>query len=430
MSATRTPLTIGLAGFGTVGRSVARILCEKRHPNLRLAGICTRRVALARAAAGWVPPGVVWTDDVETLIKTGTDIFVEVIGGIEPARTWIAGALGAGRSVVTANKQVIAEHGRELIALARQTGQSLRYEAAVGGVVPVIRGVQDGLSSDHLTRIVGVVNGTCNFVLTEMAQRRVSMSDAVADAQARGLAEQDPSADLDGIDARAKLAILATIGFDGYLRPADIPTESIRAVDAGDHALADELGYVVRQIAWADRSDARSGGVAAGVLPALVDGQSWLARANGSENVVLVRGERSGQTVFAGQGAGGDATAIAVVSDLLAIAAGVVAPRAWSATAVTRVERDFDARHYVRVSLPDPSTVTDPTLASDLASVLDQAGIRPERVWQERCSSGSRFAALVSSCSHLKLNRAIEAFRPAAGAGRSAVALPLFDADR
>lgn len=430
MNAFRTPLSVGLAGFGTVGRSVARILCEQRHPGLRLTAICTRRASQVRATAGWVPPDVVWTEDVETAIKTGTDIFVEVIGGMEPARTWIEGALRAGRSVVTANKQVVAEHGRELIELARQAGQSLRYEAAVGGVVPVVGGVQDGLGSDHLTRIVGVVNGTCNFVLTEMARRGVSFGDAVADAQSRGLAEQDPSADLDGIDARAKLAILATIGFDGYLRPGDIPTESIRTVDAGDHALAGALGYVVRQIAWADRSESRDGSVTAGVLPALVHSQSWLAHANGSENVVLVSGARSGRTVFAGQGAGGDATAIAVVSDLLAISAGVVAPRAWSAAAATRVERDFDRPHYVRVSLPDTSIGTDPTLATDPADVLDQAGIKPERVWRERRSSGLRWAALVSSCSHLTLNRALEAFQPAAGAGRNAISLPLFDADR
>ena len=397
-----TGCRVGLLGFGTVGRAVARILCERRLRQLQLVGICTRRPAHARADAPWVPPQVVWTDDAETLLQTGADVIVEVIGGIEPARTWIAGALRAGRSVVTANKQVIAEHGPMLTALARQAGRALRYEAAVGGVVPVVRGLQEGLGGDHLTRIVGVLNGTCNFILSEMAEHRVTLAQAVSDAQARGLAEADPSADLDGLDARAKLAILAALGFEGYLRPSDIPTESIRPIDAHDLDAAGRLGCVVRQVASAERSASTAGAVTASVLPALVSERSWLARATGPENVVLVTGDRSAQTVFAGQGAGGDATAVAVVSDLRAIAAGVVAPKAWPADAPTPVVRDFDARHYVRVRAPRGAAAAEP------AAAFARIGIRPEQTWIDDDGEGTRWSAVVPSCSHQRLTQALE----------------------
>ena len=263
---------VGLLGFGTVGRSVARILCERRHRSLQLVGVCTRGAAQARAGAPWVPAGVVWTDDAEALLETGADVIVEVMGGIEPARAWIAAALQAGRSVVTANKQVIAEHGPALTALARQAGTALRYEAAVGGVVPVVRGLQDGLGSDHVTRIAGVLNGTCNFILSEMAEHHVTLEQAVSDAQARGLAEADPSADLDGIDARAKLAILAALGVR-RLRPAlrhpdrvDPPGRRGGPRGRRSAGLRRAAGGMGRAVRVGPRV-----AVTAGVLPALVD---------------------------------------------------------------------------------------------------------------------------------------------------------------
>jgi len=420
MSGRRAPVKVGIAGFGTVGRSVARILCEGRHRHLALAGVCTRRAEQVRRGATWVPSTVVWTEDPAELLATGAEIIVEVIGGIEPARTWIAGALQAGRSVVTANKQVIAEHGPALTALARQAGTALRFEAAVGGGVPVVQGLQDGLRSDHVTRIAGVLNGTCNFVLSEMARHGVTLEQAVSDAQSRGLAEADPSADLDGLDARAKLAILAALGFEGYVRPSDIPTESIRAIDAGDLATAGRLGCVVRQVAWAERSPDGAGAVSAGVLPALVDERSWLARAQGPENVVLVTGERSAQTVFAGQGAGGDATAVAVVSDLLAIAAGVVAPRPWRAETHTPIVRDFEARHYIRVRPSRAASAIDP------AAVFARVGLRPEQTWVDGDGDRTRWSAVVPSCSHQRITAALETLS-AAALSDGALGLPILE---
>ena len=175
MTTASHPLNVAIAGFGTVGRSVARLLCEGQHPALRLVAVCTRRPEAARRDAPWVPPEVCWTDDIDTLLAQRAGVVVELIGGVEPARTWIAAALRAGRAVVTANKQVMAEHGPELVSLARASGSPLRFEAAVGGAVPVIRGLQDGLAGDRVTRIAGVVNGTCNFVLGRMTDEGVSL---------------------------------------------------------------------------------------------------------------------------------------------------------------------------------------------------------------------------------------------------------------
>ena len=423
MTAASHPLNVAIAGFGTVGRAVARLLCEGQHPALRLVALCTRRPEAARRDAPWVPPEVCWTDDIDTLLAQRAGVVVELIGGVEPARTWIAAALRAGRAVVTANKQVMAEHGPELVSLARVSGSPLRFEAAVGGAVPVIRGLQDGLAGDRVTRIAGVVNGTCNFVLGRMTDAGVSLDEAVRDAQARGFAEADPAADLDGLDARAKLSILTAIGFGDHLPPGHIPAASIRGIDAGDVAAAAALGRVIRQVAWADRSDRESGGIAAGVSAALVGRDSWLGRARGPENVVLVRGERSGTTVFAGQGAGGDATAVAVVSDLLAFAHQRSVPRPWPAPSTGGASAGSALPHYVRVSRPEAGGPHTPP------SLLEGAGIALDRILPRQAHGGARWAALVRPCRRGDLDRALEPLVPAGGTAGGVISLPLFDAD-
>jgi homoserine dehydrogenase len=423
MSAPSRLLTVAIAGFGTVGRSAARLLCEQHQGALRLDLVCTRRPEAARRDAPWAPPAVRWTDRAEDLLNARTDIVVELIGGIEPARTWIAAALRAGRAVVTANKQVIAEHGPELFALARSCGSALRFEAAVGGAVPVIRGLQDGLAGDRVTRIAGVVNGTCNYVLGRMTDEGLSFDDAVREAQARGFAEADPAADLDGFDARAKLAILASIGFGDHVPPRGIRAGSIRGIDAGDIAAAASVGRVIRQVAWAGRTAPETDRLAAGVSGALVPRDSWLGRARGPENVVLVQGERSGTTVFAGQGAGGDATAVAVVSDLLALASERGVPRAWAASAAPGVCADQPRPHYVRVSAAATAAAVGP------ATLLRDAGIATEHVLAAPGRPGARWAALVRPCRQDDLDRALGPVVPAGGTDGAVISLPLFDAE-
>jgi homoserine dehydrogenase len=249
------------------------------------------------------------------------DVVVELVGGIEPAREWACRALLSGKSVVTANKQLVAQHGSELRVLASRQRRAFLFEGAVAGGVPVIRGLQDGLAGDRLVRIAGILNGTCNFVLTRMEDDGLLFEDAVAEAKARGYAEADPTADIDGLDARAKLAILCSIGFGIEVHPSQIPCLSIAGVTVGDLARANATGHTIRQLSTAELVEGLPSSVKASVGPVLLPIDSPFARCRGPQNVVAVTGEFGGETVFSGQGAGGNPTAVAVVSDILAVAA-------------------------------------------------------------------------------------------------------------
>jgi homoserine dehydrogenase len=311
-------LRVGLVGFGTVGQSVARRLVEGDAGGIRLVRVCGRRGGRERPA--WLPWSVGWTTRFDDLVSRDIDVVVELVGGIQPARRWLHGALLAGKGVVTANKQLVAEHGPELLALAARRGCGFRYEAAVAGGVPVVRAIEHGLAGDRLVRVTGIVNGTCNYVLTRMEQAGLPFAEALAEAQSLGYAETDPTADVEGLDARAKLAILCGIAFGIRLRPRDIECRSMAHVTPDDIARARAQGCAVRQIASASRSIGSADAVVASVLPTLVPLDSPFARAVGCQNVVSVQGEFGGEVVFAGQGAGGAATAVAVISDLLSFA--------------------------------------------------------------------------------------------------------------
>ena len=195
-------LTVALVGFGTVGQAVGRILCEASHQRLHLTHICNRNIE--RKKADRIPADVIWTDDFNEVVASDVDVVVELIGGLSQATEWIRQSLKAGKSVVTANKQVMARHGSTLMALARQRHRSLLFEAAVAGGIPVIRGIREGLAGDDLLRILGILNGTCNYILTSMEATKVAFSDALAEAQKRGYAEVDPTADVDGFDAASQ----------------------------------------------------------------------------------------------------------------------------------------------------------------------------------------------------------------------------------
>ncbi len=340
------PLSVALVGFGTVGESVARLLVERRHPELHLSCVCTR--TLARTNLEWLPADVVRTTDLSAALGTQIDVVVELIGGLSPAGALISDALCAGKSVVTANKQLIAQQGSALLAKARLSGRQLRFEAAVGGGIPVIRAIQEGLAGDHLQRVIGVLNGTCTFVLSRMEEDRIPFAHALAEAQSLGLAEADPSADIDGLDARAKLSILAAIALERVVPPSLIRADSILALDSSDFVAARALGCAIRQLAWAERRGTGNP-LAAGVGPALVPLSSPLAHARGAQNVVMVTGRRGGSTILAGIGAGGDATAVAVVSDLLSVARSPGAPSgAWPAESHDARTVDLPARQYLR----------------------------------------------------------------------------------
>ncbi|SVE32363.1 uncharacterized protein METZ01_LOCUS485217, partial [marine metagenome] len=201
---------VALLGFGTVGSAVARILSDGSRKHLRVTHVCNRNIEQKRVE--WLSEGVTWTDDIEVVLESDVDIVIGLIGGEEPATDWIRRSLREGKSVVTANKQVIARYGAELEVVAQEEKQWLRYEAAVAGGIPVIQGLRDGLSGDRLFRILGILNGTCNYILTRMESEQVSFEKALGEAQELGYAEADPTADIDGSDAQAKLAILTAAG--------------------------------------------------------------------------------------------------------------------------------------------------------------------------------------------------------------------------
>jgi homoserine dehydrogenase len=315
-----SPCRIALLGFGTVGSAVARRLTAAdpdSSPALRLTHIFDRRAVEKRASLG--AGGVVWTSSIDDVLHSDADVVVEAIGGVEPAAGWIRAALLAGKSVVTANKQVIARHGASLMTLAANQGRQLRFEAAVGGAMPIVRAVGEGLAGDRITRIVAILNGTTNAVLSQMEETGCGLDAAVRDAQGRGYAEADPSADLDGSDARAKLAILCMLAFGLRIDPSQIETQSSASVTQGDIAAARRRGGTIRQVAHADY-DHRTSTLTAWVAPVEVAASSIFARTTGAQNAALITGAHSGETGIFGAGAGGDATAVAILGDLAAIA--------------------------------------------------------------------------------------------------------------
>jgi homoserine dehydrogenase len=310
-------IRVGLIGFGTVGQAVARRLTDGHDSRVRLVRVCAHRGG--RTRPGWLPRSVGWSDRFESLLAPDIDVVVELVGGVEQARRWTHQALLAGKSVVTANKHLVAEHGPEILSLAARQGCTFRFEGAVAGGVPIVRAVEDGLAGDRLVRVTGILNGTCNYVLTRMEHGRLSFAAALAEAEAKGFAEADPTADIDGFDARAKLSILCSVGLGVRVHPTEIPCASIAGITADDLARARTLGCTIRQVSSAERVDGRPDRVKASVGPARVALDGPLARAEGCQNVVIVAGELGGETVFAGQGAGGNPTAVAVLSDVLAI---------------------------------------------------------------------------------------------------------------
>jgi homoserine dehydrogenase len=365
-----------LAGFGTVGRSVAEVLRGLRE-EVELVAVLDRRPGVKRA--GWTDQDerLLWTESVDEALAREPDVFVELIGGLDPAEAWIRRALSRGVSVVTANKQVIAHAGPSLLALAAAHGCQLRFEASVAGGVPVLRAIESGLAGDRLSEVAGILNGTCNYILTRMERDGVEFDAALREAQSLGYAEADPSQDIDGRDARAKLAILAMVALGIQAPVPAIRTETIAAVTAFDFQYARRLGCTIRQVAWAVRDDSGAR-LEAGVGPALVPLHAPLARVNGSENLVTVRGRFGGETSFGGRGAGGNPTAVAVVSDVLGIARGARPPARPPLSTVDRVSSDRTAPFYVRFTVADR-----PGIIAALAAVFAEHAINIDAILQE-----------------------------------------------
>lgn len=342
---------VAILGFGTVGSAVARILCDQpSHSPLRLTHVFNRNVG--RKQVDWLSTEVQWSSDIEKILSSDADVIVELVGGIDPAHEWISRALRAGKSVVTANKKLIAQHGPQLSALACEHGGTISFGASVAGGVPVVDALQEGLAGDQLYKVCGILNGTCNYILTKVEREGVSFDSALIEAQHAGFAEADPTDDVDGYDARAKLVILSRIGLKAIVQPEQIPCTSIRSLSAIDFIYSHELGCTIRQISRAERRD---GNIYASVQPALVPIESPMAHITGSLNLVLSSGKYGGQTAFSGHGAGGHSTAVAVVSDLLDIARGRSGDNARSQISadVLPVSGNFASEHYLRFTVRD-----------------------------------------------------------------------------
>ena len=310
---------VGLLGFGTVGSAVARRLTSHAFRGLELTHIFDRRAHQKRNRLSAGGPGrIVWTDRIDDVLTSDVDVVVEAVGGLEPPAEWLRAALLAGKSVVTANKQLVARHGPALRTLATRQGRQLRFEAAVGGAMPIVRAL-DGLAGDRLTRIVAILNGTTNAVLSRMEATGCAMEQAVADARARGYAESDPSDDLDGLDAAAKLAILCAFGLGLRVDPGQIETRSASQIARSDFDDVKRRGGTIRQLAYAAYDDQRSI-LTAWVAPAAVPRSSMFAHMTGPQNAAMITTVHAGDIGIFGAGAGGDATAVAVIGDLVEIA--------------------------------------------------------------------------------------------------------------
>jgi homoserine dehydrogenase len=376
---------VGLLGLGTVGTGVARILIEKsadirRETGLefQLAGVCVRKASKKRSIA---LRGVRVTTDAASILRDPKiDQVVELIGGLNPAGAHITDALKSGKDVVSANKALFAERGLGLYKLARQTGRHIGIEAAVCGGIPVIQGIERGLASNRMSRILGILNGTCNYILTEMSRGGKSYPTALKEAQAAGFAESDPTLDVNGTDTAHKLAILARLAFKFEIPYNTIHREGIERITAEDIRYAAELGYTVKLLALGSRgSDNR---IELRVHPALLESKHLLANVSGVNNAVLVSGDETGEIMFYGRGAGQRPTASAVVSDMIAIAQdrrhGVnnVDP-IYSAAKVLPIQT-IESRYYLRFDVVDR-----PGVFGALAQTLGRNGISLSSVVQK-----------------------------------------------
>jgi homoserine dehydrogenase len=311
---------IGILGLGTVGTGTVQILRDPVGRHHLLQSIEIQRVgvrSIDKPRAVDIPADLITTDLESIVTDPEIDIIVELIGGIEPARSLMLKAIAHGKHVVTANKAVIAKFGDEIFTAANQAGVYVMLEAAVGGGIPVIQPLKQSLGVNRIHRVTGIINGTTNYILTRMTVEGGEFADILADAQQLGYAEADPTADIDGLDAGDKIAILASLAFGGRIKREDVYCEGIRKISATDIAYADKLNFVIKLLAIAERIE--DGSVSVRVHPTFVPKDRPLATVNGVYNAILVEGEPLGQVMLFGPGAGAGATASAVVSDLLAI---------------------------------------------------------------------------------------------------------------
>ena len=390
------PVHLALLGAGTVGSGVARVLAQKRDAFARqlgrpidITGVLVRDAAKRRPD---IDPALMTTDAPRLLDDPAVDIVVEVLGGEQPALDFMTRALEGGKYVVTANKEVMAKHGPRLLALARQRGVDLLYEASVGGGIPIIAPLKRDLLANRITAVSAIINGTTNYILTAMSREGADFADALRRAQELGYAEADPSNDVEGEDARYKLAILASLAFRSPVRPDDIYREGITKLTANDFRYAAELGYAIKLLAIARWQD---GGIQARVHPTFLPADAPLAKVDGVLNAVQVEGDLVGRVNFQGPGAGSLPTTSAVIADVLDAAQSIVGGRREVYAAEEAPSRvvpmsELLTRYYIRLTVADR-----PGVLAQIATRFGEAQISIASVIQKETHFDAQTAELV-----------------------------------
>ncbi|HDH02817.1 MAG TPA: homoserine dehydrogenase [Actinobacteria bacterium] len=404
---------IGFLGAGIVGSALLRRLLEDADAISAKTGLelVVRRVAVRsvdKSRTVTIPDTIITDQSMAVVNDPDVQIVVEVMGGLEPAGDLVLSALQAGKAVITANKELMAARGRELIGAAEESGVSLLFEAAVGGGIPIIRPLSESLAGERITRVMGIVNGTTNFILTKMVEEGADFAAALSEAQELGYAEADPAADVGGGDAAAKAAILASLAFGVWVAGDRVYREGIEALDVRDFGFAADLGYVPKLLAIAEDSDE---GVAVRVHPALVPADHPLAAVRGATNAIFIEGPAIGQLLFTGPGAGGAPTATAVLGDVInaarELAAGTqVTPRIRFNPGRIREFGDVSTKWYLRLEVADR-----PGVLAAIASTFGGSGVSIKSVWQE----GRGDAATLLLITHEAFERDLAAAAAAVG---------------
>lgn len=411
------PVRVGIIGLGTVGGSVFNLLLDNASEIARRVG---RSIAVVQVGARRDNPGcdmskvIVSRDIFEVLNNTSIDIVVELIGGTTTARDIVLQAIEKGKHVVTANKALIAEHGNEIFAAAQKKGVTVAFEAAVAGGIPIIKSIREGLSANHIEWVAGIINGTGNFILTEISKKGRAFADVLAEAQALGYAESDPSFDVEGIDAAHKLTILASIAFGVPLQFDKTYTEGITHITAEDVAYAEQFGYRVKHLGITRKTRE---GVELRVHPTLIPETRLLANVDGVMNAVLVQADKVGPTLYYGAGAGGDPTASSVVADIIDVARALTSdpdnrvphlafhPDALSNDRILPIE-EVETAYYLRLSaLPKPGVL------AEVATILSHYGISIEAVLQPELKQAGGTVSIVMLTQRIKekdMNAALE----------------------
>ena len=397
-------------GCGNVGGALVTLIERDRDEieartgvRLEITRVAVRSVAKDRGLS--LAEGVLTTDCAAIVADPEVDLVVEVLGGIEPAREYITAALRANKPVVTANKELLANVGGELATTADESGVDLLFEAAVAGGIPLIRPLRESLVGERITRVMGIVNGTTNFILSQMADRGTGYAEALAEAQSLGFAERDPTADVEGYDAGAKAAIIATIAFGSRVVAGDVYHEGISTVSAADIAYAEQMGYRIKLLAVCDRFEDDS--VAVRVHPTMVPTSHPLAAVSGSFNAVFVEGEAVGELMFYGRGAGGMPTASAVLGDVIDAAQNLVKGTHASIGSIGRCRirpiDELSSAFYVNLEVAD-----EPGVLATVAGVFGSHGVSIRSMEQEGLDDQARLVFITHVASESALRATIK----------------------